>query len=83
MPSFGTLDAKNNLSKLLDMVERGEEVTITRNGKPVARLVGPAMGEDRRARARAAMESIKEIRKTVKPLEGITIKELINEGRRF
>lgn len=83
MPAFGTLDAKNNLSKLLDMVERGEEVTITRNGKPVARLVAPAMDEERRARAHAAMESIKEIRKNVKPLDGITIKELIIEGRRF
>lgn len=83
MPAFGTLEAKNNLSKLLDMVERGEEVTITRNGKPVARLVAPVIDEEQRARAKAAMESIKEMRKHVKPLEGITIKELINEGRRF
>ena len=83
MPAFGTLEAKNNLSKLLDMVERGEEVTITRNGKPVARLVAPAIDEDRRARAFAAMESIKAIRKTVKPVEGVSTKELINEGRRY
>jgi prevent-host-death family protein len=31
--------AKTNLSKLLDRAERGEEVVITRNGRPVARLV--------------------------------------------
>lgn len=37
-----TYSAKANLSKLLDAVERGEEVTITRRGKPVARLVRPA-----------------------------------------
>jgi hypothetical protein len=36
-----TYSAKANLSKLLDAVERGEEVTITRRGKPVARLVRP------------------------------------------
>lgn len=39
-----TYSAKANLSKLLDAVERGEEVTITRRGKPVARLV-PATTE--------------------------------------
>lgn len=83
MPAYGTHDAKNRLSELLDMVERGEEVTITRNGKPVARLVTPGIDEEKSARARAAMETIKEIRKNVKPLDGITIKDLINEGRRF
>jgi prevent-host-death family protein len=83
MPAYGTHDAKNRLSELLDRVERGEEVTITRNGKPVARLVAPAVDEDKKARARAAMERIKEIRQNVKPLDGITIKELIDEGRRF
>jgi len=31
--------AKTQLSKLLDLVERGETATITRNGKPVAELV--------------------------------------------
>jgi prevent-host-death family protein len=32
-------DAKTNLSKLLARVEAGEEITIARAGKPVARLV--------------------------------------------
>lgn len=32
-------EAKTQLSRLLEEVERGEEVTIARNGKPVARLV--------------------------------------------
>jgi prevent-host-death family protein len=83
MPAYGTFDAKNRLSELIDKAQRGEEVTITRNGKPVARLVSPLSEEDRRIKARAAMESIKEMRKHVKPLEEITIKDLINEGRRF
>ena len=35
----GAFDAKNTLGSLLDRVEKGEEVIITRRGKPVARLV--------------------------------------------
>ena len=39
MREVGVLEAKTHLSTLLDQVERGgEEVIITRNGKPVARL---------------------------------------------
>jgi prevent-host-death family protein len=39
VPTFGAFEGKNNFGKLLDMVEAGEEVVITRHGKPVARLV--------------------------------------------
>ncbi|HEY1338962.1 MAG TPA: type II toxin-antitoxin system prevent-host-death family antitoxin [Bryobacteraceae bacterium] len=39
MASFNVHEAKTNLSRLLAMVERGEEVTILRNGEPVADLV--------------------------------------------
>ena len=35
----GVYAAKNHLSRLLDRAARGEEVVITRNGKPIARLV--------------------------------------------
>lgn len=81
MPAFGTLEAKNNLSKLLDMVERGEEVTITRNGKPVARLIAPVIDEEQKVRARAAADSIR--RNSVgMSLGGLKIKDLIEEGRR-
>ncbi|WP_205963609.1 type II toxin-antitoxin system Phd/YefM family antitoxin [Roseicella aquatilis] len=37
--SIGAYEAKTHLSALLDRVERGESLTITRNGKPVARLI--------------------------------------------
>ncbi len=37
--SVGAYDAKTRLSELLDRVERGEQIVITRHGKPVARLV--------------------------------------------
>ena len=39
MTEIGAFEAKNTLGTLLDRVERGEEIIITRHGKPVARLV--------------------------------------------
>ena len=39
MPVVNVREAKANLSRLLAQVEAGEEVIITRNGKPVAKLV--------------------------------------------
>lgn len=52
MRSVGTFEAKNKLSELLDAVERGEEVEITRRGKPVARLVHVEAPRDNDAVAR-------------------------------
>ncbi|MEQ1566101.1 MAG: type II toxin-antitoxin system Phd/YefM family antitoxin [Myxococcota bacterium] len=42
MDPVSVYDAKTHLSRLLDAVEAGEEVVITRNGRPVARLVAAA-----------------------------------------
>lgn len=41
--SIGAFEAKTHLSRLLDEVEKGDSVTITKHGRPVARLV-PASG---------------------------------------
>ncbi len=79
MREIGAFEAKNKLGTLLDLVERGEEVTITRRGKPVARLV-PAAGRFDREKARRAAESIIANSKGV-TLGGLKIKDLINEGR--
>lgn len=79
---IGTFEAKNRLSALLDMVEAGQEVTITRNGKPVARLVAAALDEDRKAKAREAVEWIRANR-LPDALADIRIKDLIEEGRRI
>jgi len=60
MRTVGTLEAKTHLSELLDAVEEGEEVIITRHGKAVARL--QAVNSDREeqaARWRAAMAEAK------------------------
>lgn len=84
MKHFGTFEAKNRLSALLDMVEAGEEVTITRNGKPVARLVAPLKDDaERRNRAQQAAHELLEMRKRVKPdPEGLTVLDYIRMGRR-
>jgi len=58
MLKIGAFEAKNTLGALLDRVERGEEVVITRHGKPVARLVPNGGGIDR-SQAQAASERIR------------------------
>ena len=76
-------EAKTNLSELLNAVERGETIAITRHGKPVAHLV-PAQKQDRAAR-RAAVERFKAWRATWKGID-MSIEELLaacHEGHRY
>jgi prevent-host-death family protein len=82
MKEVAALEAKTKLSHLLDLVEAGEEIVITRRGKPVARLVSvvPAVRAYDREKARAAADRIIERSKGV-TLGGLKIKDLINEGR--
>ena len=58
MTEVGAFEAKNTLGSLLDRVEQGEEIVITRHGKPVARLV-PNEGRVNREQAQAAAERIR------------------------
>lgn len=85
METVGILDARNKFSALVERAENGEEVVITRHGKPVARLVGMEKDTDseRRTRARDAVRAIREMRGEVKALGDTTVKGLIEEGRRF
>jgi prevent-host-death family protein len=57
MKTIGAFEAKNRLSELLDAAENGEEIMITKHGRPVAKLV-PVESIDR-ARAREAAECIR------------------------
>jgi prevent-host-death family protein len=59
MTEVGSFEAKNKLSALLDRVEQGEEIIITRHGKPVAKLV-PATGWADRSEARAALQRMRD-----------------------
>jgi prevent-host-death family protein len=58
MFEVGAFEAKNTLGALLDRVESGEEILITRHGKPVARLIPSSGGFDRQ-QAQIAMERIR------------------------
>jgi prevent-host-death family protein len=79
MREIGAFEAKNRLSALLDRVEHGEEIVITRRGKPVAKLVPAVPGFDR-ANARRAVAGLIEASRGV-TLGDLTIKDLISEGR--
>lgn len=59
MLEIGAFEAKNTLGSLLDRVEHGEEVVITRHGRPVARIVPNTGGIDRN-QAREAMKRIRQ-----------------------
>ena len=54
MQYIGAFEAKNTLGSLLDRVEKGEEIVITRHGKPVARMVREDKMRDRQAARNAA-----------------------------
>jgi prevent-host-death family protein len=79
MREVGAFEANNKLGQLLDWVEAGEEVVITRHGKIVARLVPPRPAVDRE-QAQNAAAAIRAMRKGV-TLGGLEIKDLVAEGR--
>jgi prevent-host-death family protein len=58
MTTIGAFEAKTKLSELLDRVERGEEIVITRHGKPAARLVPPVEAQAPRAKRATADEML-------------------------
>ena len=80
----GTFHAKTHFSQLIERVQKGEEITITKHHKPVARLV-PA---DRPLREHVAkvfrqMDVLRKSIEAAKPQDKTNLKDLINEGRRF
>jgi len=80
MDTVGAYDAKKHLSRLLDRVAKGEHITITRHGVPVAQLV-PVPREPTPEERRKAIDELREFAKG-NSLRGLSIKDLINEGRR-
>jgi antitoxin (DNA-binding transcriptional repressor) of toxin-antitoxin stability system len=74
-------DARAHFAELLEEVERGETLVISRDGEPTADA--PAPEDRRRVEARKAIEAIKEARKTA---PRVTVEEILqwrDEGRRF
>jgi len=80
MKTVGAFEAKTHLNQLLKRVSRGETIRITLRGVPVAKLV-PAEEQEVKD-LKEAVREIREVRKGAR-LNGITLRELINEGRRY
>ena len=81
MTTVGSYEAKTHLPSLLVRVARGERITITKHGVPVALLVPPVEPAGSKSRAEA-IEELRRFRKG-RTLGGVSIRELIEEGRRF
>ncbi|MBG9386955.1 type II toxin-antitoxin system Phd/YefM family antitoxin [Caenimonas aquaedulcis] len=80
MQRTGIFEAKNNFSALIETVERGEEVRITRHGKEVVRMLPmrrkPVITDEQITRE---LDQIASLHKTIKP--GPSWRELREEGR--
>ena len=84
MKTVGVYEAKTNFSSLLDEVERGESITITRHGKEIARIerVEPSVRSPEEIDA--IIEEFEAFRATHRGvLAGLSIRELIEEGRKY
>lgn len=79
MITVGSFEAKTRLSALLDQVAGGEEVIITRHGKPVAKLISATAAD--RAKLDDVVEELRRLRKGT-TLDGLSWKELRDAGRR-
>lgn len=79
MKTIGIVEAKSKLSELVAQAEAGETIVLTKNGRPVAEIVG------RTARQQAATEAVNRIfaRRPKGALDGTSIRELVEEGRNY
>jgi prevent-host-death family protein len=79
MKTFSLSEARRKLSKLVSLASGGEQLGITRRGKLVAVIEPPPPKQT----LKEIFDSIEEIRRHAKPLpKGVTVKDLIEEGRR-
>jgi prevent-host-death family protein len=84
METVGSYEAKTHLPRLLERVEHGETIIITRHGKAIARLV-PAAPTAPRPEIAEVIEAMRSFQEQEGPTLGndLSIRDLINEGRRF
>ncbi len=79
MKAIGAYEAKTHLAQLLNEVARGETVTITRHGVPVA-ILAPPRGKGL-PDSGAAIDSLRAFRRGV-TLGGLSLGEIIEQGRK-
>jgi prevent-host-death family protein len=81
MKTYQASEAKTRFLKILDDVESGQSIQVTRHGRKIARIVPEPADEAYAERARRAFEQIAELRKRVKPISLAQIIADKNEGR--
>ena len=79
METVGAYEAKTHLTQLLERVAKGEKITITKHGVPVATLQ-PA-NSLKKTPVREVIEQLKRFRNAHR-LNGLSIRKMIEEGRR-
>lgn len=81
MKSVGTYEAKTHLPRLLSQVEKGESITITKRGKPIAKLVPADAAEQKDVQQ--VIEEMLNYRDQHGPVLGddLTIRKMIEEER--
>ncbi len=79
MQTVGAYEAKTHLPRLLDEVAKGNTITITRHGVPVAMIVPPP--STRRPDLSAVIAEWRQFRKGI-TLGGLSLRDMIEEGRR-
>jgi prevent-host-death family protein len=82
---FAVAEAKARFSELLDRAENGEAITIKRHGKPIVKLVavGSVLTVEDRRRERLEWIAQRGAPNGPRLAPGETIKDLINEGRKY
>jgi len=75
----GIYEAKSKLSQLVEKAEAGEEVILTRRGRPVAKIVNVAPAV-RRSRA-SLLREIRSLARRVRIPKRVSIREIVAEGR--
>jgi len=79
MQTIGAYEAKTSLSKLLERVNKGEKISITKHGVTVAILQPPTIAK--KTNPGQAIEALRMFRDK-HSLKGISLREMIEEGRR-
>lgn len=79
MQRIGAYEAKTSLSKLLERVNKGEQIGITKHGVTVAILQPPATAK--KSNPRQAIAALRMFRDKLN-IKGISLREMIEDGRR-
>ena len=83
MTEVGAFEAKNTLGNLLERVSKGEEITISRRGTPVARL-GPVNARPDSQKARDAADALRTLARELKSEGDVSLSDVLawrDEGR--